>query len=454
MMASTMAAPTTMPSRHGAILYEAQNVTLRSGTGIATYARALALAAARLGYRVDGLVSVERGLARGQGRLNDVLAFDAVDEHERPTLLEAALRYLGYPFNALGGLRPIELPRSGLVFGPMADVLQPFHRVFATTQLVDISAAHFTIYGRLAQLRLPDRPALFHATQPIPLAVKGCPNIYTIHDLVPLRLPYTTPVNKKYFYRLLTSLARTADHIVTVSEFSRRDIIEHLGVDERRVTNTYQAVNIPAEVLARSDAEVADDLAKFFGLEFGGYFLFCGAIEPKKNVSRLVDAYAASGSKLPLILAGSAGWHNRADLRKIRDERFTNFQIDGNTIRRERQVRRLEYLPRDQLFSLVRGARAMLFPSIYEGFGLPVIEAMALGTPVVTSNVSSLPEIAGDAALLVDPYSIGDISRAIRTIEADADLRTHLACRGREQAQKFSPQAYDERLKRLYDTLL
>ncbi|MEI7933342.1 MAG: glycosyltransferase family 1 protein [Alphaproteobacteria bacterium] len=393
---------------------------------------------------------MERGLARGQGRLNDVLAFDAIDEHEAPTPLEVALRYLHYPFNALGGLRPIELPRSGLVFGPMADALQPFHRVFATTRLIDVGMAHFKIYGRLVQLRLPDRPALFHATHPIPLAVKGCPNIYTIHDLVPLRLPYATLVNKKYFYRLLTSLARTADHIVTVSEYSRRDIIEHLGVDERRVTNTYQAVDIPAEVLARSDDEVADDLAKLFGLEFGGYFLFCGAIEPKKNVSRLVDAYAASGSKRPLILAGSGGWQNRADLRKVRDERFTNFRIDGNTMRRERQVRRLEYLPRGQLYTLIRGARALLFPSIYEGFGLPVIEAMALGTPVVTSNVSSLPEIAGNAALLVDPYSIEDISRAIRTIEADADLRAALAERGREQAQKFSPQAYDERLRHLY----
>ncbi len=453
MTAPPTATPTTMPSRHGTILYEAQNLTLSRGTGIATYARALAQAAVRLGYGVDGLVSVERGLARGQGRLNDVLAFDAVDEDQRPTVLEVALRHLHYPFNALGGLRPIELPRSGLVFGPMADALHTFHRVFATTQLVDVAMAHFKIYGRLVQLRLPDRPAIFHATQPIPLAVKGSSNIYTIHDLVPLRLPYATLVNKKYFYRLLTSLARSADHIVTVSEYSRRDIIEYLGVDERRVTNTYQAVDIPAGILERTDDEVADDLAKLFGLDFGGYFIFCGAIEPKKNVSRMVDAYATSGSKLPLILAGGGGWQNRADLRKVRDERFTNFRIDGNTVRRERQVRRLDYLPRGQLLTLIRGARAMLFPSIYEGFGLPVIEAMALGTPVVTSNVSSLPEVAGGAALLVDPYSIDDISRAIRTIEVDVDLRQGLAARGRQQAQKFSPLAYDQRLKNLYDTL-
>lgn len=440
-------------ARRRTILYEAHNLTLSGGTGIATYARALAQATGRLGYNVDGLFGVERGLTRGDHRLNEVLAFDAIDNDKWLHPLEAAWRSIRYPFNALGGLRPIELPRSGLVMGPMADALQPFRRVFAATRMLDHAMAHFNIYGRLARTRLPERPDIFHATHPVPLALKGCANVYTIHDLVPLRLPYTTLDNKKYFYRLLTALARTADHIVTVSEHSRRDIIEHLGVDERRVTNTYQAVDIPPEVLVRRDGEVADDLATLFGLPFGGYFLFYGAIEPKKNVARLVDAYAASGSKLPLIVAGGGGWQNQADLRKLRDERFTNFRIDGDIVRRHRQVRRLDYLPRGHLLTLIRGARAVLFPSIYEGFGLPVIEAMALGTPVVTSTAASLPEVAGDAALLVDPYSIDDIARGIRAIEVDTDLREELSVRGRLQAKAFSPGAYDERLRQLYEKL-
>ena len=450
-LASSPAGPS--PARRRTILYEAHNLTVSGGTGIATYARSLAQAAGRLGYQVDGLFGVERGLTRGDHRLNEVLAFDAIDDDRWLHPLEVAWRSVRYPFNALGGLRPMELPRSGLVMGPIADALRPFSRVFAATRLIDMAMAHFKIYGRLARLRLPDRPDVFHATHPVPLALKGCPNIYTIHDLVPLRLPYTTLDNKKYFYRLLTTLARTADHIVTVSEYSRRDIVEHLGIDERRVTNTYQAVDIPPKLLARRDDEVADDLAKHFGLEFGKYFLFYGAIEPKKNVARLVDAYAASGSRLPLIVAGGGGWQNRADMRKIRDERFTNFRIDGDIVRRQRQVRRLDYLPREQLLTLIRGARALLFPSIYEGFGLPVIEAMALGTPVVTSSGSSLTEVAGDAALLVDPYSIDSIAWAIRAIEADTDLRRELVERGRQQATKFSPSAYDERLSRLYEKL-
>jgi glycosyltransferase involved in cell wall biosynthesis len=105
------------------------------------------------------------------------------------------------------------------------------------------------------------------------------------------------------------------------------------------------------------------------------------------------------------------------------------------------------------LVTIVRGARALLFPSLYEGFGLPVLEAMLLGTPVITSNESSLPEIAGDAAIIVDPYQISDIAQAIRTIASDHDLRAELSRRGRQQAAKFSVDRYRERVEALYGNL-
>jgi glycosyltransferase involved in cell wall biosynthesis len=436
----------------GPILCEVDNLTLKAGTGIATYGRNLAGAARRLGHEVDGLIGVERGLSRNDRRLNEILAFDAA-AIQPESFLDTAMRYARYPVNALGGIRPVEVSRSGLVVGPVAENFRVFDRLYAATRLMDRAAAHFKIYGRLAQLRFEASPWLFHATQPAPLAVMGSANIYTIHDLVPLRLPYTTSDDKRYFYRMLSTLARTADRIVTVSEHSRRDIIEFLNVDERRIVNTYQAVEIPESVLQSPDDEVADDLAKAFGLEFGEYFVFCGAIEPKKNVSRLIDAYVASGTKRPLILTGSKGWHNEDDMRKIHDGRFVSFRMEGNAFVRRRQVRHLPYLPRRQLLHLMKGARALLFPSIYEGFGLPVVEAMLLGTPVVTSNLSSLPEVAGDAAVLVDPYSVDSIRRAIEAVDADQDLRRDLAIRGHVQAARFSIEAYTERLRTLYASL-
>jgi glycosyltransferase involved in cell wall biosynthesis len=116
-------------------------------------------------------------------------------------------------------------------------------------------------------------------------------------------------------------------------------------------------------------------------------------------------------------------------------------------------VRRFRYVRPSILTTLIRGARAVVFPSLYEGFGLPVLEAMVLGTPVVTSRESSLPEIAGDAALLVDPYDADDIARAITTIVNDADLRAELSRRGRQQAATFSVERYRERVAALYASL-
>lgn len=438
------------PAGQPSILFEASNLGLAAGTGIATYARALAGAAGRLGFSPLGLFDVARGLDRRQGALNEVLAFDAIDPDEGVPLLREIGRILAAPVRALRGLAPIEIPQSGVVVDQATRSLRAFDKVYAVTRLIEAARGHFKWYGRSAQLRLPQPPSLFHATHPVPLTVKGIPNLVTIHDLVPLRLPFTTLDDKRHFYKLVHHLARTADHIVTVSEHSRRDIIEVLGVDERRVTNTWQAVDVPADLVSLSEDALADQLQRLFGLDPGEYYLFCGAIEPKKNVSRLLDAYAASGTKRPLILSGSRGWQNRTELRKIGSDRFRSFRIDGQSIRRERQVRRLDYLARDQLFLLMRGARALLFPSIYEGFGLPVVEAMALGTPVLTANVSSLPEVAGDAALLVDPYSIDALSRGIAALDAASALRSELSQRGREQAKKFSTTKYDERLKQLY----
>ncbi|MFZ5784754.1 MAG: glycosyltransferase family 4 protein [Pseudomonadota bacterium] len=436
------------------ILFEASNLGLATGTGIATYARTLASAAGRLGFTPLGLLDVARPLDRRQPALTEILAFDAVAPNEPVPPLAAAWRALSRPFATLGGVHALQIPQTGVVVDQATAGLRAFERVYAATRLLETARGHFKLFGRSLSLKLPQLPSLFHATHPVPLTVKGVPNIVTIHDLVPLRLPFTTLDDKRYFYKLAHHLARTADHIVTVSEHSRRDIIQVLGVDERRVTNTWQAVDVPTDIVELAEDALADRLQRLFGLEPDGYFLFCGAIEPKKNISRLLDAYAASGTTRPLIMVGSPGWQNKEEMRKIGADRFRSFRIEGRMIRRERQVRRLEYLARDQLFLMMRGARALLFPSIYEGFGLPVAEAMRLGTPVLTSNISSLPEVAGDNALVIDPYSIEAIARGIAALDADDQLCADLAMRGRSQAARFSSTLYAQRVKKLYDEVI
>jgi glycosyltransferase involved in cell wall biosynthesis len=152
---------------------------------------------------------------------------------------------------------------------------------------------------------------------------------------------------------------------------------------------------------------------------------------------------------LPLVLVTSGGWGNEGEVALI--ERHSEQALANKEI--TQRIYRLEYVSRARLVTLIRGACALIFPSLYEGFGLPVLEAMLLGTPVVTSGVASLPEVAGDAALLVNPYDVSDIARAIRQIVEDADLRSELSARGRTQAAVFSVERYRERVAHLYAAL-
>jgi glycosyltransferase involved in cell wall biosynthesis len=435
------------------VLYEGHNLTLSAGAGIATYARNLAAAAHELGYATKALVGVERPLNRKNPVLSEIVLYEGSRKGWPPLSVLADLgssAVIGRPF----GIRPVQIHRTGVVIDPGQTGLSSFDALLAAPRLLDVARLHFRRYRLRATLNLDAAPSLFHATHPVPLRVRNCPNVHTVHDIIPLRLPYATLDDKKYFLQLVEHLCKKADHVVTVSEFSRRDIIRFFGIPERRITNTYQAVSIPEKLLAKSDDAVAAELRNAFNLEMKQYFLFVGAIEPKKNVSRLVDAYAASGSRCPLVIAGPLGWQYEVDVEKIQDERFLNYRIEDGYISADRHVRRLAYVPFPQLVSLIRGARALLFPSLYEGFGLPVLEAMLLGTPVMTSNVSSLPEVAGDAALLVDPTDIDRMAAGIRKMDQDSDLRAELSAKGRERAKLFSPEAYQTRVAELYDRVL
>jgi glycosyltransferase involved in cell wall biosynthesis len=434
------------------IVIEGHNLTLKTGAGIATYARNLATTARNLGFATTALVGVERPLNRNPV-LREIALHDARPQTRFSLPVQARLAasaVVGVPF----GITPMGITRTGAVLDPGLPGLAGFDALLAATRLLDVASLHFRRYGHRASVNLDATPSLFHATHPVPLRVRGCPNVHTVHDIIPLRLPSATLDDKKYFLRLVEHLSRKADHIVTVSEFSRRDIIRFFSIPESRITNTYQAVSIPEKLLAKSDDAVADELRHAFRLDMKEYFLFCGAIEPKKNVSRLVDAYAISGSRRPLVIAGPLGWQYDADVEKIQDERFVKYRFKDGAIRADRQVRRLAYVPFAQLVTLIRGARALLFPSLYEGFGLPVLEAMLLGTPVMTSNVSSLPELAGNAASLVDPTDLDAMIAAIRALDNDADLRAELSAKGRERAKLFSPEAYRQRLGDVYSKLL
>lgn len=436
------------------ILFELFNLTIPAGTGIATYARNLCAIASSLGYDTRGLLNSNRSIDSKNPLLAEIQFFDA-----RNSRMSKFAHYGGHAlpflFGSPLGIATASLPHGGIVLhSRINEALAPLSRTYVARIFLDAARYHFNRYGTAARLKLDAQPAVFHGTQALPLRVPGAKNIYTIHDIVPLRLPQTTLDNKKYFLDMVRYLGRTADRIVTVSEASKSDLIKFCGVPAEKVINTYQAVSFPAEILAQTPEEAGRLIKHSFDLDPDGYFLFFGALEPKKNVGRLIDAFVASGTNRKLVIAGGLGWEYDADLDKIESNRSRALIIDGRRIVPDERILRLQHLPLFQLAALIRCARAVVFPSLYEGFGLPVLESMLLGAPVITSNVSSLPEIAGDAALLVNPTNIADIIAAIRKLDTDDRLRLELITKGRAQSEIFSPGAYKARLARLYEDLL
>lgn len=436
------------------ILLEAHAMTLKQGTGIATYARNLASTASGLGHHVELLIGVERKINGRDALLSEVVLNDVVDLKAIDPI-KMACRAIDWTVGVPTGARTQRLPEPRIVLDPgSGTAAERRHPTQGAVRFWERSFLHFNRFGRRMEVKPEGRHDLFHVTRPTPAFVKGAANIYTIHDIVPLRLPYATLDNKKYFYNMIRHVVKKSDHIITVSEFTKRDIQEFFHIPDDKITNTWQSVSVPDDVLAVPDDDVARDIENRYGLAFKGYFLFLGAVEPKKNISRMVEAFALSGTPRPLVLVGGLGWQYDRDLEALEDERLRSWRFDGSHIRAERRVQRLPYVPLAALFNLIRGARAVLLPSLYEGFGLPILEAMLLGTPVITSNTSSLPEVAGDAAILVNPYKIEDIRDAIRTLDADADLRAELVSRGHKQAEIFSPARHAERVKAVYDRVL
>jgi len=420
------------------------NLAMTRGTGVATYARVLSRCLANMGHPVDVLY----GLAispKASAVMKEVAFFDRLEQEGRKAPKPViSTRWWREQIQARQGYRADIVPMTGLV-DHRAFRMPAFDRILNASDIFATASRHFKRHRRFLRLRMPDPPRIMHWTYPLPIYLEGASNIYTFHDLVPLRLPHTTLDDKGYYLRLIRGCIQGASQICTVSEASRADIIRLFPESAGKVTNTYESVDISTETVPRG-AELADFLRGVFGLELHGYFLFFGSLEPKKNIGRLLEAYLSAGSNAPLVIVGAQAWKSERELSLLKLPRLG--QAGGP------QIRQIDYLPFATLLRLISGARAVLFPSLYEGFGLPVVEAMALGTPTLTSTEGSLPEIAGDCSVLIDPYDTRAISAGIRLLDTDDALRARLSQAGPSQAARFNEAAYGARLSAMYQAVL
>jgi glycosyltransferase involved in cell wall biosynthesis len=255
---------------------------------------------------------------------------------------------------------------------------------------------------------------------------KPCPVVLTCHDLIGMLFPRNLPpVSRLYWAHWLPFSVRFADAIIADSHATERDIVRLLAVDPRRITVIPLGVDPyfrPQEAAAIAQVRAAHRLPQ-------SYILFVSTLEPRKGIDTLLDAFAAVHSQRPdlaLVIAGKRGWYWQALL-----DRMAVLGIAAH-------VHLLDYVPAGDLAALYSGATAFVFPSRYEGFGLPVLEAMACGAPVITTNVASLPEVAGDAGLLTPPDDAATLAAAIEAVVGQPALQAELRARGVARAQQFS----------------
>jgi glycosyltransferase involved in cell wall biosynthesis len=310
--------------------------------------------------------------------------------------------------------------------------------VYRTTDSYYLNHVAFPLFlHRLA-------PDLVHIPlNQVPLLMRE-PYVVTIHDMASLLFETRSGIHMDLRRFLLRRGLLRAKRIIAVSEATRRDVSETLGIPEERIRLAYNAPNPEFFRPARStDARAAgpqrEQLERARILEryqiHYPFLLYAGNIRPQKNIPRLVEAFAVAREQLSRHPV-----YRDLHLIIIGDEisRYPSVRRAVIQARVERAVRFLGFVPFDTLRVFFESAAAFVFPSLYEGFGLPPLEAMASGTPVVTSNVGSLPEVVGDAALLVNPENVFEIARGIQEVLLDEDLRLQLIAKGKAQAARFS----------------
>jgi glycosyltransferase involved in cell wall biosynthesis len=275
----------------------------------------------------------------------------------------------------------------------------------------------------------PDQADITHFyNNMIPCGVRG-KKVVTIHDLTHKAYPEAMdPALKTFMDRNFKISLDRADKIATVSEFSKGEIIKYFAVDPSKIAVIPSAVNAGSYFPIKDQKTLAPYKKKYSIA--GEYFLYLGTLEPRKNIGLLVEAYHLLKQKIPdvprLLLGGKKGWLYESIFKKV------------EALGLGKNVLFLGYVPDEDVAPLMCGALAFVFPSLYEGFGTPPLEAMACGVPVLTSNCSSLPEVTGDAALLVDPSRVEEIAAGMERLLTDKNLRGELSRKGLERAKQFT----------------
>ncbi len=250
--------------------------------------------------------------------------------------------------------------------------------------------------------------------------------VVTVHDLSPLRMPENFDLKRKLWHWSVgfKKTLQRANRIIAVSNFTKSDLVNLLGLPPEKISVVYQGVD-HQKFKPELDVIRMREVRNRYGLP-GEFILFLATLEPRKNLLRLLEAWENMRLDIPLVIAGKPGW------------KYTKIFEAAKQSHKKNRLQFLGFVVEQDKPYLMKLARVFTFPSLYEGFGLPILESMAVGTPVVTSSSTSLPEVAGDAGLLVNPYNTDELTFALEQAVEDENLRKIMIEKGLSQAQQFS----------------
>jgi glycosyltransferase involved in cell wall biosynthesis len=434
------------------VLIDTFNTNVAQPRGIGTYARTLAQANHRIGNEVflltgDRVVYDQRLVAPSRETQPSFSQRDQPPWYIKNRLY--SIRGLAHRVAPRTHVVKLRLAaRSDLIDQALiAERLGYFDAIMNSPDLFNNALSNFCKHRQPTLIDAPIHIDVAHFTWCLPIRIKNASKtIYTIHDIIPLRFPYLTLDDIPTYYDLVSWCCRTADIIVTVSEHTRNEIIHYLGVPANKVVNTFQSVELSLDSTGFDADKISSQVSSLFGLHYGSYFVLVGPIEPRKNVARAIEARLTARTEFPLVICGPRTPFSSAELSLL-----DNPLLQDRNCKRAQRVIVLEYLPRHLLAMLMAGARAVLVPSITEGFGLPALEAMTLGTPVIASKSGALPEICGSAAIYIDAYETSALRNALDEVASlEPEDLTKLRAQAALQANRFSFQAYCSRLTRTY----
>jgi glycosyltransferase involved in cell wall biosynthesis len=261
------------------------------------------------------------------------------------------------------------------------------------------------------------------------IKMPGLKTVMVVHDLGAEYLPGTHQLKQRLYLKAITKYQlKTATKLIAVSESTKKDLVSKVGIRSENIKVIYEGLDSNQYTSVNDDALI--NILNRYVLKKRKYFLFVGTIQPRKNLARLIQAFndfsLTDKKDINLVLAGSKGW--------LSEEIYAL----PKTLGIEKKVKFLGHVPDEDLSGIYSGALAFVFPSLFEGFGLPVLEAMACGVPVITSDTSSMPEVAGNAALLINPESGEEIAKSLKKIAENSVLREEMIIKGFKQVKKFS----------------